>query len=164
MNGASTNPDAHVFAYAAAQVKKVMEVTQRLGGQCLVFWGGREGYQSLLNTDVKQELDHMAAFFKMVVAYRAKIGATYQLLIGACSLLLHCFAQCLSSSSILLILPPLLPLPISPRAQAQGAVGPPVRLRRPDRHLLPQDLRTRERLQGRLEKGRKGGKEEGRGR
>lgn len=84
MNGASTNPDAHVFAYAAAQVKKVMEVTLRLGGQCLVFWGGREGYQSLLNTDVKQELDHMAAFFKMVVAYKAKIGATYQLLIGAC--------------------------------------------------------------------------------
>lgn len=81
MNGASTNPDAHVFAYAAAQVKKVMEVTLRLGGQCLVFWGGREGYQSLLNTDVKQELDHMAAFFKMVVAYKAKIGATYQLLI-----------------------------------------------------------------------------------
>ena len=86
MNGASTNPDAHVFAYAAAQVKKVMEVTLRLGGQCLVFWGGREGYQSLLNTDVKQELDHMAAFFHMVVAYKAKIGATYQLLIGAYAL------------------------------------------------------------------------------
>lgn len=82
MNGASTNPDAHVFAYAAAQVKKVMEVTHRLGGQNLVFWGGREGYQSLLNTDVRQELDHMAAFFRMVVAYKAKIGATYQLLLG----------------------------------------------------------------------------------
>jgi xylose isomerase len=81
MNGAATNPDAHVFAYAAAQTKKVMEVTHRLGGENLVFWGGREGYQSVLNTDVRRELDHMAAFFRMVVDYKAKIGATYQLLI-----------------------------------------------------------------------------------
>ncbi len=81
MNGAATNPEVHVFAYAAAQTKKVMEITHKLGGECLVFWGGREGYQSLLNTDVKQELDHLATFLKMVVAYKAKIGATYQLLI-----------------------------------------------------------------------------------
>ena len=65
MNGAATNPDAHVFACAARQVKKTMEVTQKLGGVNYVFWGGREGYQSVLNTDVKKELDHLAAFFKL---------------------------------------------------------------------------------------------------
>lgn len=81
MNGAATNPDAHVFAYAAAQTKKMLEVTHRLKGECFVFWGGREGFQSLLNTDVKRELDHLAAFFRMVVAYKAKLGATFQLLI-----------------------------------------------------------------------------------
>lgn len=59
MNGAFTNPDAHVLAYACAQVKKVMDVNHRLGGENLVFWGGREGYQSVLNTDIKRELDHM---------------------------------------------------------------------------------------------------------
>jgi xylose isomerase len=66
MNGAATNPDAHVFAYAAAQVKKAIEVTHQLGGENYVFWGGREGYQSLLNTDTKRECDHLAAFLKMV--------------------------------------------------------------------------------------------------
>ena len=81
MCGAATNPDAHIFAYAAAQTKKVMEVTHRLKGENLVFWGGREGYQSILNTNVKRELDHLARFFHMVVAYKKKIGATYQLLI-----------------------------------------------------------------------------------
>ena len=54
MNGAATNPDAHVFAYGAAQVKKVMDVTHTLGGENLVFWGGREGYQSILNVDIKR--------------------------------------------------------------------------------------------------------------
>lgn len=58
-----------------------MEVTHKLGGECLVFWGGREGYQSLFNTSMKRELDHLAAFFRMVVAYKAQLGATYQLLI-----------------------------------------------------------------------------------
>ena len=81
MNGAATNPDAHVFAYAAAQTKKVMEITQKLGGENLVFWGGREGYQHLLNTNVKKELDNMAAFLHMVVAYKKKLGATYQILL-----------------------------------------------------------------------------------
>ena len=81
MCGAATNPNAHIFAYAAAKTKKVMEVTHRLGGENLVFWGGREGYQSVLNTNVKRELDHLAAFFRMVVAYKEKIGATFQLLI-----------------------------------------------------------------------------------
>lgn len=81
MNGASTNPDLAVFAHAAAHAKKAMELTHKLGGANFVFWGGREGYQSLLNTDMRRELDHMAAFFKMVVAYKAELGATFQLLI-----------------------------------------------------------------------------------
>ena len=80
-NGASTNPDAHVFAMAAAQVKKGLEVAKKLGAEGFVFWGGREGYQSLLNTDVKRELDHMATFFRMAVAHKQKIGFTGQLLI-----------------------------------------------------------------------------------
>jgi len=55
MNGAATNPDAHVFIHAAAQVKKAMEITLRLGGENFVFWGGREGYQSILNSDIKKK-------------------------------------------------------------------------------------------------------------
>jgi len=81
MNGAATNPDSHVFAFAAAQVKKALEVTHRLGGEGYVFWGGREGYASLYNTDVRRELDHVAEFFKSVVAYKTKIGFKGQLLI-----------------------------------------------------------------------------------
>jgi len=81
MNGAATNPEAHVFAYAAAQVKKAMEVTKELGGENYVFWGGREGYFSLLNTDTKRELDHLANFLKMAVEWKKKIGFTGQLLI-----------------------------------------------------------------------------------
>jgi len=74
MNGASTNPDPEVFAHAAAQVKKAIEVTHRLGGENYVFWGGREGYQSLLNTNLKREVDHLAGFLKLAVAYKKKIG------------------------------------------------------------------------------------------
>ena len=81
MNGASTNPDVNSFAYAAAQVKKMIEVTNRLGGENFVFWGGREGYQSLLNTDVRRELDHMATFLRMAVEYKEKIGFKGQLLL-----------------------------------------------------------------------------------
>jgi xylose isomerase len=81
MNGAATNPDAHVFAYAAAQVKKAMEVTMALGGENYVFWGGREGYQSLLNTDMKRELDHMARFLNMAAEYKKEIGFKGTLLI-----------------------------------------------------------------------------------
>ncbi|XP_062506559.1 uncharacterized protein LOC134183111 [Corticium candelabrum] len=81
MNGAGTNPDPHVLAYAGAQVKKMLEITKKLGGVNFVFWGGREGYQTILNTDVKRELDHMAALFKMAVDYKKKIGFTGQLLI-----------------------------------------------------------------------------------
>jgi len=81
MNGAATNPDAHVFAFAAAQVKKAMEVTHELGGENYVFWGGREGYMSLLNTDVRKELDHFAAFLRLAVEHKKKIGFKGQLLI-----------------------------------------------------------------------------------
>ena len=81
MNGGITNPNADVVAYAAAACKKVMDITHELGGENLVFWGGREGYQTILNTNIKKELDHMALFFRMVIAYKKKIGATFQLLI-----------------------------------------------------------------------------------
>lgn len=79
--GASTNPDPAVFAYAASQVKKAMEVTQRLNGAGYVFWGGREGYETLLNTDMKRELDHLAIFLEMAVDYKNKIGFKGQLYI-----------------------------------------------------------------------------------
>jgi len=81
MNGAFTNPDAHVFAYGAAQVKKLMDVNHVLGGENLVFWGGREGYFSILNTDMRRDLDHLAALFKMAVRYKEEKGYTYQFLI-----------------------------------------------------------------------------------
>ena len=81
MCGAATNPDAHVFAYAAAQVKKALEVTKELGGENYVFWGGREGYETLLNTDLKREQEHLAAFMHMAVDYAKKIGFKGQFLI-----------------------------------------------------------------------------------
>jgi xylose isomerase len=81
MAGASTNPSPAVFAYAASQVKKAMEISQRLGGAGYVFWGGREGYEILLNTDLKRELDHLARFLHMAVDYKKKIGFDGQLLI-----------------------------------------------------------------------------------
>jgi xylose isomerase len=81
MCGAATNPDAHVFAYAAAQVKKAMETTHALGGENYVFWGGREGYETLLNTDLKREQEHLAAFMRLAVAHAKKIGFKGQFLI-----------------------------------------------------------------------------------
>lgn len=81
MNGAATNPDAHVFAYAAAQVKKALEVTHRLGGANYVFWGGREGYATLANTDMKREQEHLARFLQMAADYRRELGFTGTLLI-----------------------------------------------------------------------------------
>ena len=81
MCGAATNPDAHVFAYAAAQVKKALEVTRELGGEDYVFWGGREGYDTLLNTDLKREQEHLAAFMHMAVDYAKAIGFSGQFLI-----------------------------------------------------------------------------------
>src|SRR5256714_2205401 len=74
MHGAATSCNADVFAYAAAQVKKALEVTHELGGEGYVFWGGREGYSTLWNTDVKRELDHLARFLHMAVDYKKEIG------------------------------------------------------------------------------------------
>jgi xylose isomerase len=74
VHGAATSPNADVFAYAAAQVKKALEVTHELGGQGYVFWGGREGYSTLWNTDMKRELDHLAKFLHMAVDYKKQIG------------------------------------------------------------------------------------------
>ncbi len=73
-HGAATSPNADAFAYAAAQVKKAIEVTKELGGEGYTFWGGREGYQNLWNTDMKRELDHLARFLHMAVDYAKEIG------------------------------------------------------------------------------------------
>ena len=74
--GAATSPDARVYAYAAAQVKKALECTHALNGLGYTFWGGREGYATLLNTNMKRELDHLAAFLHMAVDHAKKIGFT----------------------------------------------------------------------------------------
>jgi xylose isomerase len=81
MHGAATTCNADAFAYAAAQVKKCLEVTKELGGVNYVFWGGREGYQNLLNTNMKRELDHLGRFFHLAVDYAKQIGFTGQFLI-----------------------------------------------------------------------------------
>jgi len=80
-HGAATNPDAHVFAYAGAQVKKMLETALELGAENYVFWGGREGYETLLNTDMKRELDHLAMFLRMAVEYAREIKFKGQFLI-----------------------------------------------------------------------------------
>ena len=74
MSGASTNPDPEVFAYCASTVKACMDVTHRLNGENYVLWGGREGYETLLNTDLGRELNQMGRFLSMVVDYKHKIG------------------------------------------------------------------------------------------
>jgi xylose isomerase len=74
MGGAATNPDPDVFAYAAATVKSCMDVTKRLGGENYVLWGGREGYETLLNTDLKREREQAGRFLSLVVDYKKKIG------------------------------------------------------------------------------------------
>ena len=74
MHGAGTSCNADVFAFAAAQIKKAMEVTHELKGEGYTFWGGREGYMTLLNTDMKRELNHLAALLHMAVDYKKKIG------------------------------------------------------------------------------------------
>ena len=74
MHGAATSCNADAFAYAAAQVKKAIEVTHSLKGAGYVFWGGREGYTTLLNTDLKREMDHLGAFLHMAVDHKKKIG------------------------------------------------------------------------------------------
>jgi xylose isomerase len=79
--GAATNPDPEVFAYAAAQVKHMLEVTHRLGGENYVLWGGREGYDTLLNTDLRREQAQLGRFLQLVAEHKAKIGFSGQLLI-----------------------------------------------------------------------------------
>ncbi len=74
MSGAATNPDPDVYAYAAATVKANMDATHQLGGQNYVLWGGREGYETLLNTDLAAERDHAGRFLQQVVEYKHKIG------------------------------------------------------------------------------------------
>ncbi|AFL89034.1 D-xylose isomerase [Terriglobus roseus DSM 18391] len=81
MAGASTNPDPDVFAWCAATVKHCMDATKQLGGSNYVLWGGREGYETLLNTNMKQELDQMGRFLSLVVDYKHKIGFDGQILI-----------------------------------------------------------------------------------
>ena len=74
MHGAATSPNLDAFAFAAAQVKKAMEVTLELDGAGYTFWGGREGYSTLLNTDMKREIDHLGRFLQMAVDYKKQIG------------------------------------------------------------------------------------------
>ncbi|HWI56245.1 MAG TPA: xylose isomerase, partial [Bacillota bacterium] len=80
-HGAGTNPDAHVFAYAAAQLKHAMDATYELGGENYVFWGGREGYETLLNTKFAQEQAQFARFLQLAVDYKKQIGFKGQFLI-----------------------------------------------------------------------------------
>ena len=81
MSGAATNPDPNVFAYSATIVKHCMDVTKALGGENYVLWGGREGYETLLNTDMKRELRQLGRFLTLVVEYKHKIGFEGQILI-----------------------------------------------------------------------------------
>ncbi|MBP1849017.1 xylose isomerase [Rhizobium halophytocola] len=81
MSGASTNPDPDVFAYSAATIKTCMDATMKLGGENYVLWGGREGYETLLNTDLSREFDQMARMLTMVVDYKHKIGFKGQILV-----------------------------------------------------------------------------------
>lgn len=81
MAGAATNPDPDVFAWAAATVKTCLDATHRLGGENYVLWGGREGYETLLNTDMGAEMEHAGRFLSMVVEYKHKIGFEGQILI-----------------------------------------------------------------------------------
>lgn len=80
-NGAASTNNAQVYAFAAAQIKKGLDISKKLGGENYVFWGGREGYETLLNTDMAFELDNVARMFKMAVAYAEKIGHKPQFLI-----------------------------------------------------------------------------------
>jgi xylose isomerase len=81
MSGAATNPDPEIFALAALQVKEAMDATKKLGGENYVIWGGREGYETLLNTDMKTEMENLARFLKMAVEYKHKIGLKGPILI-----------------------------------------------------------------------------------
>lgn len=80
-HGAATNPDPAVFCWAAAQVKNCLEATLELGGENYVFWGGREGYETLLNTDMHREQDQLARFYQLAIDHAHRIGFTGQFLI-----------------------------------------------------------------------------------
>lgn len=81
MAGAATNPDPAVFAYAAGQVRIALDTTHRLGGDNYVLWGGREGYETILNTDIGRELDQLGRFINLVVEHKHKIGFSGTILI-----------------------------------------------------------------------------------
>lgn len=81
LNGAASNPDANVFAHYAAQVKKSLDISKKLGGTNVVFWGGREGYETLLNTDISLEQENIARLLWMAVEYAEKIDHKVQFLI-----------------------------------------------------------------------------------
>jgi len=81
MSGAATNPDPEVFAYSATTIKHCMDVTKKLGGENYVLWGGREGYETLLNTSLKRELEQMGRMLTLVVEYKHKIGFSGQILL-----------------------------------------------------------------------------------
>lgn len=81
MAGAATNPDPEVFAFAAMQIRQALEATHRLGGENYVLWGGREGYDTLLNTDLSRELDQLGRMLSLAVEHKHKIGFTGPLLI-----------------------------------------------------------------------------------
>jgi len=81
MHGAATSSNADVYAYSAAKVKKGLEVAKELGAENYVFWGGREGYESLLNTNMELELDNLARFYRMAIDYAKEIGYEGQLLL-----------------------------------------------------------------------------------
>jgi xylose isomerase len=81
MSGAATNPDPEVFAFAAAQVRKILDITHQLKGENYVLWGGREGYETLLNTDMKREIDQLGRFLALVAEHKHKIGFKGTLLI-----------------------------------------------------------------------------------
>jgi xylose isomerase len=80
-SGAATNPDPEVFAYAAAQVRNILDITNKLGGANYVLWGGREGYETLLNTDLRRESDQLGRFLTLVAEHKHKIGFKGTLLI-----------------------------------------------------------------------------------
>lgn len=80
-NGAATSPDFDSFAYACAQTKKMLDVGKKLSEENHVFWGGREGFQTPLNTEIRKELDNLASFLKLAVKYKKKIGSNAQMLI-----------------------------------------------------------------------------------
>ena len=81
LSGAATSPFSEIYAYAGGQLKHSLEIAKRLGAENYVFWGGREGYENLWNTDLKREQDHIARFFHMCVDYAAEIGLDSQFLI-----------------------------------------------------------------------------------